>query len=529
MKESASERSVLATLFVVVAGHFTLVPRVADLDSFYHVGHTLAYLEGSFFDTALPWAAWSIIGDTGGDLWWGFHVLLAPFAALGGVHFGIQLAAFAGTLFLALSMVWVLGRHGVRYPGLWAALMLVAAPNIFYRHLMLRPHVLSLAAALVLLSCLVRGRWWQVALLSAFTSWIHLSLFWLPPALVLAYATVRIPVTVALGRESPDTGVPIRLAVPAAFAGVALGWLLRPDPLATAALLNSQLIQLFAQKAAGAPLTFAAELSPTGVDELVRTTWFFCLAWLATLAVAAHSIRSGAFRAMGQSRATLVATTLAVSVVFLLLALVSARRAMEQWIGFGFLALPLLWAAGAVPARRWLQATAAILVAGHLSWSAYRHTLNLEFVAFPASTMRDVAAFLEAESRPDELVFHARWDNFGPLFARNRTNVYLGGMDPIFQYAHDPEAFWEFFYLSIDASTTLTCDAYPCPDGGALDTHLVLTEHFGARWVVVEPRRNPRFTLYLLNDDRYRLALETQREAVFEVMGRPGSETPSPP
>ena len=58
------------------------MPRVADLDSFYHIGHALAYLEGSVFDTSLPWATQSIIGDMGGDLWWGFHVLLMPFATV---------------------------------------------------------------------------------------------------------------------------------------------------------------------------------------------------------------------------------------------------------------------------------------------------------------------------------------------------------------------------------------------------------------------------------------------------------------
>jgi hypothetical protein len=36
--------------------------------------------------------------------------------------------------------------------------------------------------------------------------------------------------------------------------------------------------------------------------------------------------------------------------------------------------------------------------------------------------------------------------------------------------------------------------------------------------VVVEPSRNPRFALYMLNESRYRLAHETQREALFEVL-----------
>ena len=76
----------LAAVFAVVAlGHLSLIPNVADLDGFYHVGHAAAYLEGSLLDPSLPWATRSVVGDLGGDLWWGFHVLLLPFAALGGL------------------------------------------------------------------------------------------------------------------------------------------------------------------------------------------------------------------------------------------------------------------------------------------------------------------------------------------------------------------------------------------------------------------------------------------------------------
>ncbi|NJO54113.1 MAG: HyaD/HybD family hydrogenase maturation endopeptidase [Bacteroidales bacterium] len=46
--------------------------------------------------------------------------------------------------------------------------------------------------------------------------------------------------------------------------------------------------------------------------------------------------------------------------------------------------------------------------------------------------------------------------------------------------------------------------------GVATDTREALVEHFGTRWVVVEPSRNPRFALYLLNDPRYRLAFESE-------------------
>lgn len=540
MKDRASAPQLAVVLAVVALGHLSLIPNVADLDGFYHVGHALAYLESSLLDPSMPWATRSIIGDLGGDLWWGFHVLLMPFAAPGNVPVAMQAAAIALTATLGLSMMRLLTRHGIQHAGWWAALSLIAVPNVFFRYLMVRPHLVSLAASLALLSVLVRGRWWHVLALSALIAWVHLSLFWVAPLIAVAYGIVRVPVTVALGREDPDTGVPIREAVPAAFVGVALGWMLRPEPLAAASLLNVQLLQLFGQKAAGQPLTFAAELSPIGLAELLRTSWFFLIAWSAAMLVTIRSLLRGGYAALRQSRGTLVATALLLSLAFLGLALVSARRALEQWVAFGMLALPFVWglrgatdgsrASGALdapedPASPWSLRTPGpagvaivMLVASHLAWSAHRHRLNVDLVAFPATTLREVARHLEENSVPGDLVFHARWDNFGPLFAYNRSNRYLGGMDPIFQFAHDPRSYWEFFYLSTDLNTDWTCDAYPCPTGVATDTYRVLTEHFGARWVVVQPYRNPRFTLYLLNDDRYALELETQSEALFRVL-----------
>jgi hypothetical protein len=192
---------------------------------------------------------------------------------------------------------------------------------------------------------------------------------------------------------------------------------------------------------------------------------------------------------------------------------------MEYWVAFGALALPFLWTrATPLARRRDVRAVAALVIATHLVWVAWRHSVNTERAASRPDAMAEVARFLEASSVPGDIVFHARWDNFGPLFAHNRSNRYLGGMDPIFQLAHDPRLFWEFFYISADIHVEWTCDAFPCASGGATETHRVLTDHFGARWVVVEPHRNPRFARYLLNDAGYRLALETGREAVFEVL-----------
>ncbi len=514
----------ILVFLAVLAAHAALFPKIADLDAFYHLGHAWAYAEGSIFDTSFPWATQSVITDRGADLWWGFHVLLTPFTALGSVEWGIRIAALLLTFLLVGGFHAALRRYSVSGAAWWTLAFFLAVPNVLFREVMLRPHMLSLAGALLLLAVLVRGRWWQAALIGAAIAWVHLSLAWAPVAIAATYAFVR-AVEYGMGIRRDPTSVHPLAALAAVSLGVCAGWLLRPHPIDTGSLANVQIIRLLAAKASEEPLTFAAELFPLSLGELARTSWLFLAAWLGAVGLAFHGLATGRLAARPEQR-TLLVCALIVSAAFLMLTLVSARRAMEYWVAFGALAFPFVWGS----LQRWtrrgsVRTLGAVVLAAHLGWSAWRYALNVELVASPPDTMARVATFLEDQAGPGDVVFHARWDNFGPLFAHNRTSRYLGGMDPVFQLAHDSRRYWEFFYLSTDLNTEWTCDAFPCASGSANDTHQVLSEHFGARWVVVEPYRNPRFSLYLLNDARYRLALETQREAVFEVL--PDPDAPS--
>ncbi|MGE0160896.1 MAG: hypothetical protein AB7T31_15945 [Gemmatimonadales bacterium] len=503
-------------VLVVLAAHLSLYPKIADLDAFYHIGHAAAYAERSIFDTSFPWATQSVVADHGADLWWGFHVALLPLA-IGGVEWGIRVGALALTVLVAATFFHVARRHGAPQATWWTVAFLVAVPNVLFREIMLRPHVASLAGALLLLSVLVRGRWWQAMALGAAIAWLHLGLAWVGPAVAVAYAFVR-AVEHALGSPEDHEGVPPLSALAAVTFGACVGWVLRPHPVETLELASVQIIRLLAVKATEEPLTFSAELAPLSLRELVGMAWLFLVVWGGAVVAAAYGAASGRLSSRPEGR-RVVFTALLISTAFLGLALLSARRAMEYWVAFGCLALPFV-APMVTPwlRQRGLRAVLALVLTVHVGWAAWRHHLNVELVASPPDTMAGVASFLTERSAPGDIVFHAKWDNFGPLFARDRSNLYLGGMDPIFQFSHDPARYWEFFYLSADLNTEWTCDAFPCASGVATDTHVVLRDHFGARWVVVEPWRSPRFTLYLLNDPRYRLAHETQREAVFEVL-----------
>jgi hypothetical protein len=294
----------------------------------------------------------------------------------------------------------------------------------------------------------------------------------------------------------------------------------------TAGLAYVQIVRLFAEKATDQPLVFATELLPLPPAELLHSAGSFLALWVVTaIAAVAWRRRSPA----GPERLLLV-TSYLIGAAFLVLTVVSARRALVEWTAFGFLALPLVWGLAAPrPPMRRAAPYLLVLLAAHLAWGSHRHLLNVGYVAFPPDLMEEVATFLEAEAEPGDTIFHAHWDNFGPLFAHDRTQRYLGGMDPIFQFAHDQGLYWEHFFLSADLVQEYTCDTWPCYDGQATETWYAIRHHFGARWVVVEPARTPKLTLRFLGDPRFALALETQHEAVFRLLEPVQSPPPAEP
>ena len=344
MTPRASALSIGAIVFVVLAAHLSLAPKIADLDGFYHVGHAAAYAEGSIFDTSLPWATRSVIGDRGADMWWGFHLVLMPFTVFDDVANGVRVAAIVLTMVFGLGLFWILRRHGIAEAGVWAALLMIAVPNVLYQLLSVRPRLLTMLAAIALLSVLARGRWWQAGLIAAAITWLHLGFFWMAPGIVCAYILIRLASALAGEAAVVDD----RRAAPgpallAVFAGTALGWLLRPHPIEAGLLANVQIVLLLLERATGGQVLPVDELRPLPALELVRTSWAFLLAWIAACGVAVRRLAAEKLGALRPEERTLLFTSLIISVVFLVLTLLTARRALIQWVVFGFLVVPLVW------------------------------------------------------------------------------------------------------------------------------------------------------------------------------------------
>lgn len=143
-----------------------------------------------------------------------------------------------------------------------------------------------------------------------------------------------------------------------------------------------------------------------------------------------------------------------------------------------------------------------------------RNRRNLDN-AYPIDACRGAAEWIEAHSRPGDIVFNVHWDSFPLLFFWNRTNRYVHGMDPIFLYAYDPSLYYDSFYIQIQKATAVTCGQAHCTAETVQDTFTVLKRDFHARWLFVEKERTPGFFEWVRKDPRFVPGYENATQAVF--------------
>lgn len=494
-----------------------IYPRITDPDAFYHVGHAQLYRSEGISTGDFPWTAFSVIGEVGADIWYGLHLLVMPFAGVEGdaAVAGIRIAALAlGILGVGLVSILAVSHRWVAAP-VWPALFLLAVPNVLFRYLSIRPEALSIPLALLLLSGWVRGRHGLIAACAFAMAWVHMSMFWL---------ILGVGIAGSIGRRAArnwNAGAELRSGL-ALLAGLAAGVLARPNSFGAVEIAWVQIAQLLFEKSGGVPLTFSDELAPIDIGSGLAMAWPALLIWAAALIWAIREWREDApeptLEGTTGNRALLVGSTI-LAIGFLVLTFAVARRSLVYWTAFAIPSVALSATALArMPGRRGLVERAVLLATVPLfAWGLQRNELNARFIALAPDRLAEEAQWLESASEPDDLVFNTHWDAFGPLFVRNRTNRYLGGMDPIFQFAADERRYWLFHHISTGVATAVTCPAPDCTPDQVVDVWEAIRGEYGARWVLTERARDERLIEYLDTDGRFRRSFEGRDGVVFEV------------
>ncbi len=474
-----------------------------DPDIFYHFRHAALYAGGELFSGEFPWAPYSIIGRFSSDIWYGFHVLLIPFAWVDDPLIGMRLAGVFVTAVCLLSVYLVCLRLELEPASLWPFVLLFSSAFLLHRLTMLRPHVLSMGLSALILALLAAGRIRGVFLAAFASAWLHLSLFFVPIIVLGVYVATKLVTEKSLAwRES------LALA-----GGLVAGWLLRPNPIGAAKIAYVQIFQWTLEKLAGAPLEVGSELRPLAIA--VHSNYLaFIVLWSLGLLFLLWKLSFGRSQ-LPATQPTILCAAGILSLGFFLVALLFARRAFDFFSIFGTIMLALVFSRF-FTRPKWLR----IGLFGLFTILAlYGISLRNRVLAigWPADRVAGAAQWLEANSTPGDIVFNARWEYFPELFFWNTKNHYTGGMDPIFQYAFDVELYRAGLAVGAPTNSVL-CAVGACPETTRADSYQILREKFKARYVFLLKQADATLYFYLLNDKRFELKQQDESAAVFKLL-----------
>jgi hypothetical protein len=498
-----------------------LSETIPSRDTLYHLRHASLYVSRGIFMQEFPWAAYSIINSLSSDIWYGFHLLLIPFTFIHDPLLQIRITGIfllaAGLLIFYLAM----RKSRMSYPFFWPFLL---AP-FTWRLAMARPHVITIGLAALLLSMLASGGFWGVFLVSAALTFLHLTFFWLGVVVALVVTLIRlITERVFEWRKA--------LAV---LLGLTAGWLCRPNPVGAAKIVHVQLFKLMLEKQRET-LLFGEEIKPVAPMDilLVFGPFVALLAGVFLISLVTLLLRRPNLAAQ---RRTLLWSGLALSLLFFGMSVFVSMRNTEQWAPFavifiacGFTCFLNPRQTEAKPAlgriSRIILTSLAVLIIGFMLWHSM--TLYKMYIGFGVNPQkhRQAAEWLKDNAKPGEIVFHAAWDVFPYLFYWNPQNRYIGGMDPVFQYAYDPALYWKVHHIVTGQASSLTWGTREIYGSRAERIYDVLVRDFGASYVFLDSR-TPGFLRYISHDPRFVLSFHDRQSAIFRLSptGQPVNES----
>ena len=502
---------IIAAFAVSALWHF-LSPNIPDGDSFFYL-YLAKHLLSAPADISASWLPFTSIGAYSASLWYGAGFIILPFAKLSDPALAIKLSGIILTALVLISIYIISRRHRLSFPYLLPFAYLVIAPNVTFQLLMTRPQTLSLALGALLFSSLLTGSYLTSFFLSAALAFFHLNYIWLPLGLIIFITLARLVLNRAFFW---------RPAL-ASLVGVVLGALARPEPIKALRLFYIQIIEQSLVKQSNIPLLFGVENFPLTWGSVLKFFSPFVALWLAAIVVFVWFLFLPSNRDL--KRDIFLWSAGILSLVFGFLSIFVARRAYELWTLFGllFIAAVLSKIIPDFPYRfrsalknfSWFLAAAIFIFL--LIFSSVRTATNLKTIAYSPDHRRAVGLWLATNAAPGDFVFNTRWADFSPLVLYNPSGRYVGGLDPIFQYAADPERYWLYHYLASGLLSDQTCSLNACHRSDLVDTYGALTEKFNARYIFLEPARLPALASYLASDSRYTSVLDTNKEILYRI------------
>lgn len=399
-----------------------------DGDTGYHiaVGHyTLQH--GILHD--FPWTPFSWLGKHYADKELLLHLLLAPLSVLD--H---NLAArIAGTLLGGLILATAYGilrAEGVRRAGAWTLLLVACSGAFTHRFILVRPHLMSIALAMLVAWAAARGRWKTLAVSSVlfplcYTAW-HL---------VLALAVLASIARFLAGQ--PRAWLPPVIA----FVGLAAGIMIHPNFPDNLSFFWIQNVEVLFQTAWTDREGFelGGEFRPFSTLGYVR---------YAGLPLA-FAVFAGAWQLIRAERDALAMTVTAAGLGMALMTS-QTQRFIEYLVPFAVLALAVAMhrAAPIDDPPRWRRRLGPVLLMIAVAWTAAvgqrpLRMLQGRTITFPPQVQAAVQQLIP----PGAQVFHCDWVAVGEMMLALPDRKFLFALDPVLFYNGDPDAYRLWFEL----------------------------------------------------------------------------------
>lgn len=428
--------------------------------------------------TAFPWTPFSWLADRYADDRLLFHLLFVPFAHLDWVTAARIVGTIGGTVILC-SLYGVLRAERVRFAGLWTLLPLAGSIVFTSRFLLVRPHLLSIALALVFAWAAARGRLAVLAAVACLYPLTYIAFWQLPCLLLIAVEVARL-----LARQ-PLRWRPVAVAA----AGIAAGIALHPN---TRNLLHYNWLVM--------------------VDVLFKNTWlaevgfdmgselrpFPLGGWVQGLSVSVAITATALVYAWRGRRRDAAPLGFALAALGFCVLTIRSVRFVEYFVPFATVAFALV--ARSIGWRFLAPTLVSVsllytLVVGYPTYSAWANDAN--------PMPDEVAATLRERIPPGAHVFTTSWDATGLLLLALPERYFLVALDPTLFYLKDPERYRLWYRIIHD------------PPRDLADT---IRSAFGSRYVIVDdPRAMRPFNYRLASEPGVRMLFNSERWLLFDL------------
>lgn len=393
-------------VFVLLTGALQWqIPSPMDGDTSYHaaVGQLIRN-HGILY--SFPWTPFSWLADNYADKELIFHLLFVPFLKFGWIAASQVVGALCGGAIL-FTIYLVLRREGVTCPWLWALLPLAASHSFVYRFLIVRPHLISISLAIIVLWAAVRGRPLILAIVSMLYPWAYVA-WHLPVVLVLISESARVMAGQRV-RWQPAA---------AALCGVAAGIALHPNALNLVRLFWIQIVEILIQTAWRTRDGF-----DLGLEFLPETAE----GWLSGLLICLLFCGYALCKAWRRRREDTLALAYCLTAVAFAVMTAKSSRFLEYFAPFSVVALAL-----AVRTHQWRGLPHILLCCSLLYTVTLNHRFLLSFRDSPDCMPESVTSFLQEKIPPGAQVFTPDWASTGGLMLILPERRFIVGLDPTF-------------------------------------------------------------------------------------------------